>query len=67
MATTALAGAGGRGASVEPRGGVVTTTSGGCMVAFWPPVAARAVEENDLRVGNSNSTGLESSTVEFRD
>ena len=46
---------------------VVITTFGGCMVAFRPSVATRAVEENDLRVGNSNSTGLESSTVEFRD
>jgi hypothetical protein len=46
---------------------VVTTTLGGCMVAFRPSVAAGVVDENDLHVGNSNFTGLESSTVEVRD
>ena len=46
---------------------VVATTLSACMMAFQPPVAAEAVEENDLRVGNSNSTSLESSTVKFRD
>ena len=46
---------------------MTTTTLGGCMVAFRLLVATGAVEENDPHVENSNSTGLESSTVEFRD
>jgi hypothetical protein len=46
---------------------MMATTLGGCMVAIRPPVAVGAVEENDLWVGNSNSTGLESSTMKFRD
>ena len=46
---------------------VAATTLSACMVAFRPSVAAGAIEENDLRVGNSNYTGLESSTVKFRD